>query len=179
VPQQAPRTLERHQELRRLLVGPEPVQGTDVRQRSALALVPLLLARELDEALLRECCPKLIHVFFLLMSTSLFTDYITSLVTVGSGTCLQVEYEAMAIPRKTRSWKCPTCKAKHETVNGRWLMWLRLKADKTLRDVATRAKVSHTYVSDIEQNKRKCTKPVRGVYSNIERKLQQEGVIGR
>ena len=58
-------------------------------------------------------------------------------------------------------------------------MWLRLKADKTLRDVATRAKVSHTYVSDIEQNKRKCTKPVRGVYSNIERKLQQEGVIGR
>lgn len=85
----------------------------------------------------------------------------------------------MVKPRKTRVWKCPTCKQKHDRVNGRWLQWLRLKAGLTLREVATKAKVSHTFIRDIERNVNNCTRSVRGVYSNIERKLQQEGVIGR
>ena len=77
----------------------------------------------------------------------------------------------MAKPKATRSWKCPTCGAKHEAVNGRYLMWVRLKALKTLRDVAKAAKVSHTYVADIERNKRRCTPAVRRVYAAIEKEV--------
>jgi transcriptional regulator with XRE-family HTH domain len=56
-------------------------------------------------------------------------------------------------------------------------MWLRLKAELTLRDVASRAKVSHTTVADIERNRQQPSRSVRMVYSNIERRLQQEGAI--
>ena len=66
-----------------------------------------------------------------------------------------------------------------DRVNGHWLRWLRLKAGLTLRAVAKRGKVSHTFIRAIEQNQNNCTRSVRAVYSSIERKLQQEGERGR
>jgi len=85
----------------------------------------------------------------------------------------------MAIPRKELSQKCSSCHGQGtiRSVNGRWLAWLRLKGGLTLRDVAARAKVSHTTIVDVERNRQRPSRSVRGVYAALERRLKGEGAI--
>ena len=75
--------------------------------------------------------------------------------------------------------KCQTCGHKRRVVNGRWLGWIRKKAGQTMRDVAKRAKCSAPFVNDVEKNRRTCAPRLRAVYSNLYRKLQQEGSVER
>lgn len=85
----------------------------------------------------------------------------------------------MKRPQRTRKWKCPTCGDWHDQPNGAWLKWLRGRLKQTLREVATKAQVSYTYVWDIETGKRRCNHRVAAIYSNMERRLQQDGVKTR
>lgn len=85
----------------------------------------------------------------------------------------------MAQPKEFVQTKCQACGTRVKRVNGRWLAWIRKKAGRTMRDVAARAKISAAHVNDVEKNKRTCPRKLRMVYSNIYRRLQQEGEVSR
>lgn len=64
---------------------------------------------------------------------------------------------------------CPCCGQATRQLNGLWLRDLRKAAGLTQRAFGKRHKVSSSYISDIERNRRTCPDTIAADYRSLER----------
>lgn len=68
---------------------------------------------------------------------------------------------------KFTSVKCGSCGASREVVKGSWLRKQRLSAGISLREMARRLELSPMYISDVEREKRHCTRKIAQAYDRL------------
>jgi hypothetical protein len=67
-------------------------------------------------------------------------------------------------PAKVRVDICPHCGAGRRVINGAWLRWRRERAGIDQRTLAARLGISGPYLSDIERNRRACSKDFAALF---------------